>query len=192
MQFLSHHGYWILLPLMILEGPGVTMLAALLAAAGFFNVFVVFILSIIGDVVGDVLLYGAGWRWGMGFVRRVGRHIGITESLVLRMEKYFVRHGGKTIFVVKSTTGLCWATFTAAGIVKMPFKKFLLYSILGGLVWSGALVAVGYFYGYLWKEIEQYIKWAGWAIGGLAIATFIGANLYKKWKSQEIVPEQEI
>ena len=41
------------------------------------------------------------------------------------MEKYFEKHGGKTIFAVKSTTGFCWATFVAAGIAKMDFKKFV-------------------------------------------------------------------
>jgi len=56
--------------------------------------------------------------------------MGITPDLIGRMEKYFQKHGGKTIFAVKSTTGLCWTTFTAAGIVKMDFKKFMTYSFL--------------------------------------------------------------
>ena len=40
-------------------------------------------------MIGDVILYGLGYKYGMGFVRRVGKYIGITEKLVLRMEKYF-------------------------------------------------------------------------------------------------------
>lgn len=184
LQFLSTYGYWVIFPLMVIEGPGVTMLAAFLAATGIFSVPVVFILSLMGDVVGDVILYGIGYKWGMGFVRHIGKYIGITEKLVTTMKGYFDRHGGKTVFAVKSTTGLCWATFTAAGIVKMDFWKFVTYSILGGIIWSGTLVAVGYFYGYLWQEIAQYIKYAGWVIGGIAIATFVFMNLYKKRKSQ--------
>src|SRR4030042_2591629 len=175
--FLSHYGYFIMLSLMILEGPVATMIAATMAALGAFNVFVVLILSIAGDMIGDIILYGLGYKYGMGFVRRVGKHIGITESLVARMEKYFTRHGGKTIFAVKSTTGLCWATFTAAGIVKMDFKKFVLYSFLGGIVWSGFLVAMGYFYGYLWREIKQYIEWAGWIIFAVAIVSIAVINI---------------
>ena len=126
-EFLSRYGYWIMLPLMIIEGPVATLIAAMLASLGAFNAFVVLVLSIAGDIVGDVILYGLGHKYGMAFVRNVGKYIGITEPLVLRMEKYFERHGGKTIFAVKSTTGLCWATFTAAGIVRMDFKKFLKY-----------------------------------------------------------------
>lgn len=185
-EFLSHHGYWIIVPLMIIEGPVATIAAATLAALGAFNVWVVLILSIVSDIISDVGLYWIGKKWGMGFVRRIGKYVGITESLVLRMEKHFEKHGRKTIFAVKSTTGLCWATFIAAGIVRMDLKKFVYYSFLGGVVWSGFLVMMGYFYGYLWREIKQYIEWVGWAVSGVAIGSFVVITLYKNYKAKKI------
>ncbi len=186
-QFLRHYGYFVMLPLMIAEGPVVTIIAAMLASLGAFNVFIVLIFSILGDFIGDVILYGLGYRYGMGFVRRVGKYLGITEKLVLRMEKYFLAHGGKTIFAVKSTTGLCWATFVAAGIVKMDFKKFVKFSILGGIIWSGFLVAMGYFYGYLWRELKIYIGWAGWIIFAVAAISIIFINFYKMREAKELL-----
>ena len=189
-EFLRNYGYFAMLPLMVIEGPIVTIIAAMLASLGAFAWPIVLVFSIVGDILGDVVLYGLGHRYGMGFVRHVGKYIGITESLVLRMESYFLKHGGKTIFAVKSTTGLCWAAFTAAGIVKMDFKKFLKYSFLGGVVWSGFLVGMGYFYGYLWREIKQYISWIGWAIAAAAIISFVIITLYKKHKSSDLL-EQE-
>ncbi len=191
-DFLRIYGYWIILPLMILEGPVVTIIAAMLASLGAFNVFVVLLFSILGDIIGDAILYGLGYKFGMGFVRRAGKYVGITEKLVGRMEKYFEKHGGKTIFIVKSTTGLCWATFTAAGIVKMDFKKFLKNSFYGGIVWSGFLVAMGYFYGYLWREIHNYIDQIGWVIFSVAIASIIIITLYKNKKAKGILREDEI
>jgi membrane-associated protein len=193
-QFLSHFGYLIMLPLMVIEGPIVTIISSMLAKFGAFNVFAVFFLSVLGDMIGDVILYYLGYSLGNSFVKKIGKYLGITEKLVLRMEKYFKKHGGKTIFTVKSTTGLCWATFAAAGIVRMDFKKFLKYSFLGGLVWSGLLVLMGYFYGYMWVELKQYIKWAGWVVTVLALVTFIGVQIYKKKQSKEIaeeIPEQK-
>lgn len=185
-DFLSQWGYLVMLPLMIIEGPVITVISAMLASLGAFNVFVVLILSILGDIIGDVILYSAGYFWGMKFVQKIGRHVGITENLVLKMEKYFIRHGGKTIFAVKSTTGLCWATFTAAGIAKMNFKKFLKNSFLGGIVWSGFLVFMGYFYGYLWREIKQYISWIGYLVFALAALTFVAVAWYKKRQSKKL------
>ncbi|MEF3691726.1 MAG: DedA family protein [Candidatus Moraniibacteriota bacterium] len=187
LDFLSVWGYMIILPLMIIEGPVVTILSAMLAATGFLNPWIVLVISIVGDVLGDVILYQVGKKWGMRFVDRVGKYLGITKRLVLKMEKYFENHGGKTIFAVKSTTGLCWATWVAAGIAKMNFGKFVGYSILGGVIWSGFLVAMGYFYGYMWREIKQYIEWAGWLAMGLAVTTFVIITFYKKYKSKEIM-----
>jgi membrane protein DedA with SNARE-associated domain len=178
-----------MLPLMILEGPIVTVFSAAMSALGAFNVFAVFFLSIMGDMIGDVILYGLGYKFGMKFVKNVGKYVGITEDLVLRMEKYFACHGGKTIFVVKSTTGLCWATFTAAGIVKMNIKKFVKFSFLGGVIWSSFLVGAGYFYGYLWREIKQYIEWVGWIISTTAVISFIFINLYKNRKAKKLLAE---
>ncbi|MFA6048064.1 MAG: DedA family protein [Parcubacteria group bacterium] len=188
-QFLHHYGYAIMLPLMIIEGPIATLLAAIMASLGAFNVWIVLILSIAGDMIGDVLLYGLGYKYGLNFVRGFGRYMGITEKLVTRMEKYFTLHGGKTIFAVKSTTGLCWATFVAAGIVKMDFKKFVKNSFLGGVVWSGFLIFMGYFYGYLWREIHVYIKYIGWIIFVVAIITFVVITIYKNKKAKKLLEE---
>ena len=185
-EFLREYGYAIMLPLMIIEGPVATIIAATLASLGAFNAYVVLVFSIAGDVIGDIIWYSLGYKYGLGFVRRVGKYFGITETLVLRMEKYFTHHGGKTIFAVKSTTGLCWATFTAAGIAKMNFKKFIIYSIYGGLVWSGFLVAMGYFYGYLWREIKEYIDWVGWIVFGVGVITITLITLYKNRQARRM------
>jgi membrane protein DedA with SNARE-associated domain len=188
-QFLHQYGYWMMLPLMIVEGPIVTVIAAMLASLGAFNVFLVLILSIFGDIVGDVALYALGHKYGMSFVRRVGKYFGITEKLVIRMSEYFEKHGGKTVFIAKSTTGLSWATFTAAGVAKMNFGKFLKNSFYGGVVWSGFLVAMGYFYGYLWREIKIYIDWIGWAIFILVSASILAITFYKNYQAKKILKE---
>jgi membrane protein DedA with SNARE-associated domain len=188
-QFLHQYGYWMMVPLMILEGPVVTVIAAMLASLGAFNVFLVLLFSILGDIIGDVALYVLGYRFGMGFVRRIGKYMGITEKLVLQMQEYFKKHGGKTIFAVKSTTGLCWATFTAAGIAKMNFKKFLKNSFYGGIVWSGFLVAMGYFYGYLWRDIKQYIEWIGWIIFAVAAVSMAAITIHKNRQAKRMFKE---
>ena len=167
----------------------VTVIAAMLASLGAFNVFLVLLFSILGDIIGDVALYVLGYRFGMGFVRCIGKYMGITEKLVLQMQEYFKKHGGKTIFAVKSTTGLCWATFTAAGIAKMDFKKFLKNSFYGGIVWSGFLVAMGYFYGYLWRDIKQYIEWIGWIIFAVVAVSMITITLYKNRQAKRLLKD---
>ncbi len=185
--FLQHYGYWMLLPMMIIEGPITTVIAAMLSSLGMFNIGIVFAFSLAGDLIGDITFYVLGYKFGMGFVKHLGKYIGVTEKLVLRVKKYFSQHGGKTIFVVKTTVGLCWVTFITAGIVKMNFKKFLKYSFYGGLVWSSFLVALGYFYGYLWRRIGEYIEWIGWLVFALALISILAINAYKKYKTKQML-----
>ena len=184
-HFLSQYGYWVIFPLMYLEGPVVTIFAAILASVGILNVGLVWLMSVFGDLLADIMWYKIGQHWGLNFARKIGKYIGITEKRIIKMEKYFQKHGGKTVFLAKSTTGLCLITFIAAGIVKMPLKKFVWYSFLGGIVWSTILVSVGYFYGYMWKEISRSIDWIGWVIFLLALATFLLINLFKSRRAKK-------
>lgn len=185
-QYVSTYGYAVLLPLMIIEGPIVTVIGAFLASMGMLNVWVVLVLSIAGDMIGDIILYGMGYRWGMRFVTTVGKYIGITHLLIFRLEKFFATHGGKTIFLVKATTGLCWAAFVTAGIVKMPARRFVWFSFLGGIVWSSALVAMGYFFGYMYAQIEAYITYAGWVTLGIAIVVIAVLTIFKKRTTEDV------
>ncbi len=187
--YVSTYGYAILLPLMIIEGPIVTLIGAFLASIGMLNVWVVLVLSIAGDIIGDVVLYGMGYRWGMRFVTTVGKYIGMTHLLIFRLEKFFEQHGGKTIFMVKATTGLCWAAFVTAGVVKMPLWRFVWFSFLGGIAWNSALVVLGYFFGYMYVQIEKYITYAGWVAFGVAILIITIMSVFKKRTTAEVFEE---
>lgn len=171
--------------LMVIEGPIVTMAAAFLASLGFFEISLVFLVSVCGDIVGDVVWYGIGRKWGLAFVRGPGRYLGMDERMIERVDRLFSKHGGKVIFGVKSTTGLCLVAFVAAGIARMDVKKFLMFSFLGGLVWSAILVFLGYFFGALYEQIAQYITWAGWFVGVSALLVFIAIGRHKKKRGDE-------
>lgn len=186
-QFLSAYGYIIMIPLMMAIGPIVTIVASFMASWGVFNVWVVFLVSLIAGMIGDVILYCVGRKWGMQFVNRIGKYFGITEQLVLRMENAFLCHGGKIIIGVKSTTGLCWVTFVAAGIVKMSFWRFLFYTFIGGIIWSGGLTIAGYFFGYMYNQIADYISWAGWIVLTLAFLSGLLWFFGEKRRKQRIL-----
>jgi membrane protein DedA with SNARE-associated domain len=182
-------GYPLMLIFMIVEGPIITILAAFAASLGFFNVFLVLILSIIGDIIGDVILYIIGYFGGNKALKKAEQILKIKPAIVERMEQLFRIHGKKTIFAVKSTTGLCWITFIVAGTMQMKFKDFITASFLGGIAWSGFLVIMGYFFGYAFKEIGDYIKYAGMIIFFSAVIFYIIITLYKRHQSKNILQQ---
>lgn len=177
-EILSLFGYPIMFLAMVVEGPVVTVVSAFMASLGFFDIRIVAALSVTGDVVGDLIFYYLGRVWGMRFVRRFGRHIGITENRVEGMRSYFAKHGGKTIFTVKSTTGLCWVTFVTAGIAGMPIRKFITFSFLGGILWSGLLVFLGYGYGAYISHIERFMSRSGIIATALFLLAFAVLSRY--------------
>ena len=173
MRLLPYWGYPAMLLFMTVEGPIVTMIAAFLSSLGYFNVFAVFGLSVLGDVLGDMVLYSIGYFGGQRALLRAEKILKIKESIVEKIQEKFRTSGAKIIFYVKATTGLCYITFILAGTARMQLTKFVKYSILGGLVWSSFLVIVGYFFGYAAERISQYIKYAGIIIFAGAVLFFI-------------------
>ena len=187
LRILPYWGYPLMLFLMVIEGPIVTIVAAFLSTMGYFNVFAVFGLSVLGDVIGDVILYHIGYFGGSRILTRAEKFLKISQSTVEKLKQKFHENSGKIIFYVKSTTGLSYITFITAGTIKMRISKFVKFSILGGLIWSSFLVLVGYFFGYAADRIGDYIKYAGVIIFIAAVIFFIVFSLYKKKRAKEIL-----
>src|SRR4030042_1094231 len=180
MRLLPYWGYPTMLLLMIVEGPFATIASAFLASIGYFNVFIVFGLSVLGDVIGDIILYYIGYFGGSRILPKVERFLKISGATVEKLKNKFHQNSERLIFYVKSTTGLSYITFITAGAVRMNFWKFIKNSILGGLVWSSFIVILGYFFGYAAEQISQYITYAGIAIFAGAILALLAVSLYKK------------
>lgn len=187
LAYIKTIGYPAMLVLMIVEGPIATILAAFAASFGFFNVFIVLILSMLGDIIGDIILYIIGYTGGARVLVKAEKILKIKPETVAKLEKLFLLHGKKTIFAVKSTTGLCWITFIAAGTMRMKFQEFLFGSFFGGVVWSSFLVIMGYFFGYAFEKINDYIKYAGIIIFAAAVSFYVILTVYKKYQSRQIL-----
>ena len=159
--------------LMIIEGPVITLTAAFLSSIGIFNVYTVLVLSILGDIIGDVILYSIGYFGRNSTLTRARRFFRISDGFFNDLEKKFLENSRKIIFSVKSTTGLCGITFILAGAIRMKFSKFIFYSLLGGVIWSTFIVIIGYFFGYMAREIDQYFQYTGWVVFVLAVLLII-------------------
>lgn len=191
LAYIKTIGYPTMLLLMIIEGPIVSILGAFLAKLGFFNVYLVLLLSILGDLIGDVILYSIGFYGGERALAKAEKILKIKPAIVEKMRRLFQAHGKKTIFAVKSTTGLCWITFIAAGTFKMKFKDFVLTSFFGGIVWSTFLVIIGYFFGYAFGVINDYIRVAGLIIFAAAAGFYASIILYKRYRSRKILENEK-
>ena len=104
-------------------------------------------MRVVGDIVGDIMHYALGYYGRQRFVKRWGRFLGITLERVERLEKHFEKHSGKTLIIGKLSQGVGAVVLVAAGIARVPFRKFFLYTFIPTLPKSLIRLLIGYYSG---------------------------------------------
>ena len=170
-------GSWIYFALAILvavEGPFATLAGAVAASTGLLNPILVFIAASLGNLTADILWYSLGYfgkvEW---WLHHVGR-LGIKESSLARLQKDIYTHIHKVLFVAKMTLGLVVPTLIAAGLARVPFRRWFGVLFAAECIWTGGLVVTGYYFGYLVQRLETDLRWV--SIGGIVV--IIGLILY--------------
>jgi membrane protein DedA with SNARE-associated domain len=168
-SWLLAYRYAILFPLVIIEGPIVTILAGFLASLGQLNLFICYPLIVVGDVIGDVFMYLQG-RWGgKPVIERWGHHFGIKPEMIVRLEEHFKNRPGKTLVLGKISHFFGGPILIAAGMARMKFSKFLWFNVLGTLPKSLILLLVGFYFGQAYSKFDKFLTFAGWAAAALII-----------------------
>lgn len=179
-DFISQVSYNGIFILMLLESAlvpipsEITMpFSGFLASTGQFNFWLVVLAGTIGNLVGSWIAYFLGW-WGQGpVVRRVvqrwGRYFLMSEVELDRAEEHFRRFGEPIIFFSRILPVVRTFISLPAGISKMNFFKFTLYTFLGSLIWSYILTQFGYSLGENWGVLEKYFRQFEFLIMGFLI-----------------------
>jgi membrane protein DedA with SNARE-associated domain len=157
--------------------PGETLLlaAAAWAAARHHSIVLVIVFGFLGSTAGADLGYLLGFRGGRPFVERFGSLFRIRPEHIARSEMFFARHGDKAVLLARFILGLrTWGSMLA-GMSRMPFWRFQLFSALGGLAWATVIGIAGYLLGSNLGLLEAIIRDLG--IGGLAIVILIAIIL---------------
>ncbi len=165
LHLIGRYGYLVVFFGVMLEGagmplPGETVLlaAGALVHRGVLDFGDTVFFGILGAVVGNQIGYWVGRFGGRPFVLRWGRYAFITPERLGHAEAFFARHGGSAVFLSRFVVGLRVFGALVAGTSRMPWGKFALYNVLGGVVWAAAAVSLGYF---LWASISLVEHWVG-------------------------------
>jgi membrane protein DedA with SNARE-associated domain len=183
-SWLLHFKYLALFPLAVIEGPIITIITGLFASLGYLNFFLAYIIIVAGDLTGDTLHYLAGRFGGRSFIDRWGKYIGADKEQVKKLEGQFAKRGDQLLFIGKMLHGLGGAFLVAAGIIKMPFNKFLFSNMLATLVKSMLLLIIGFYFGQAFRLIDSYLEKIALISVGLAIFLFLIYFFYFRKKSK--------
>lgn len=156
-ELLHNYRYYILFPLVIVEGPIVTVIAGFLCNAGIFNVFIVFPIIVLGDLIGDSIYYALGYWGSSGWLQKLTIRLGLTQKRQQRITLYIANNSFKTILLSKLILGIGVSGLFLAGKSRLPYGRFIKICLLTSLLQCSFYLAVGWFFGTFYQTISRYL-----------------------------------
>lgn len=129
-----------------LPGDSLLFTVGAFAGTGALNAFVLFILLSIAAILGDTVNYWIGYHIGPKVFQ--GKWF-FKEEYLDKTKKFFHEHGKKTIILARFVPVIRTFAPFVAGIGKMNYATFLMYNVIGGIIWVGLFIWLGYFFGRL-------------------------------------------
>lgn len=182
-QWVLQHGYPLLFIVMLIEGPVITAAAAFAAALHYMNIWIVFGLSILANLIPDLVYYAMGY-WGREtFIEKYGHYLGITPEHVKKVEALAEAHSGKSLFIIKMVPFLATPGLILVGTTKMDIKKYALWSIAIIVPSSLLYLIIGYYFGAAYATIDHYLHLGGYLIAAALVIIVLLAYLQRKFFS---------
>jgi membrane protein DedA with SNARE-associated domain len=176
-QWVQDYGYWAIFLLMLAESAcipfpsEVTMLVGgWYAATGHLLFFWVGAAGVAGNLVGSWLAYWAGRRYGRELLDRYGRYVLIRSHDIDRAEVWWDRHGEAATFFSRLLPVIRTFISVPAGIARMNFWKFTLYTFLGCIPWTYALTYAGVIVKDNWHRVVDYFNLPSLLIAAALVA----------------------
>jgi membrane protein DedA with SNARE-associated domain len=130
--------------------------AGFLAYMGEMNIWLIVLVSSLANLTGSIIAYVIGKYLGRGFVARYGKYVLLNMEHLKLVEGWFEKYGSLTVFFSRMLPVVRTVNALPAGIGKMNFPKFCLYTFIGSIPWNLALVLVGYLLKENWSLLEKY------------------------------------
>lgn len=186
-NYFAWYGYFVVFFGVMLENagvpvPGETILlaAGFFAAQGHFHLWTVMAIAAFGAMLGDNAGYTIGHKIGRAALERYGRYVRLKPERIARMDKFFARHGNKTILIARFVAGLRVFAALFAGAARMRWRTFALYNLAGAVLWAVVITLLGFFFGQSWGLLQHWIGRAS-EIVGLAVLLVIVLALIWRW-----------
>jgi len=130
--------------------------AGYLIAQGQMNLWITLLAATIGTIIGSIISYAIGKYIGRTVVLKYGKYILLDEHDLDIAKNWFYKHGEKMIFVCRFIPVIRHVISLPAGTAQMHFRKFIIYTAIGGLMWNSILIYIGIQLEQNWNMLIQY------------------------------------
>ena len=139
-----------------LPGDSLLFTAGFLASQGYGNVVVVATVCFLAAVAGDSFGYAFGKKVGPKIFTRADGWF-FKKGYVKQIGAFYDAHGAKAIVIARFTPLIRTLAPIFAGVGAMPYQAFLFSNVIGGLLWAGGIVGLGYMLGSVIPEVDGYL-----------------------------------
>jgi membrane protein DedA with SNARE-associated domain len=185
-KWIESGGYFGVFALMLLEtvfppipSEVIMPLAGVVAARGHLSLPWVIVAGTAGAMVGNIIWYAAAKALGLDRFRplidRYGRWLTLDWAEIERAHRLFDKHGGSLVFVGRMLPTVRSLVSIPAGLLRMRFVPFVLWSTLGSAVWTAGLATAGWVLGTELDHVET-------VLGPLSIAVIVGLVGWYFWR----------
>lgn len=130
-----------------------------------------------GAILGDNIGYYIGRTGGRAFAERFGRYIFLKSAHLDWAERFFAKHGDKTVFFGRFISILrTWSAFLA-GVHQMRWRTFLIYNAAGGIAWAVIFGTLGYLAGGLFHDDFSQVERLARTVSWIGVAVIVSAAL---------------
>lgn len=138
--------------------PGDSLLftAGFLASQGFLDISILIAGCFIAAVLGDTIGFHIGKSLGPKIFTK-DNSIFFNKKHLERAQKFYDKHGGKTIILARFVPVIRAFAPVVAGAGKMNYKRFITFNLVGGVLWAIGVTSAGYYLGSLIPDVDKYL-----------------------------------
>jgi membrane-associated protein len=161
-----HYGYWAVGAALLIENAGipvpgetVLLMASFLAYSEHdLRLSWIIVVATLAATVGDNLGFALGYYGGRPLLTRYQAAFRIRDRTMARGESLFARYGAVTIFFARFVFGMRIIAGPMAGVLRMPWKKFVVFNFLGAGLWVTVISGAGYLFGQHWGRLVRVVQ----------------------------------
>ncbi len=174
----------------ILPGETALLAGGVLAAESVLDIKLMFVVAVGCAIAGDSVGYEVGKVLGPRLETSwVGRRVGDRRWEIA--QKFLDTHGGKAVFMGRGVALLRALVPGLAGMGGMRYRRFLGWNALGGLLWGGGCVLLGYFFAKSIRRVESYLSYGGITLFVVVVIGFVTAHIIGKRREARIAAQVE-
>jgi membrane protein DedA with SNARE-associated domain len=142
-------------------------------ARGHYSLIVATLVGVGGNLVGSWIAYGVGYFGRIELVERHGSKLHISPKHLATADRWFAQHGEITVLVTRMMPIVRTFISLPAGVARMPFWRFSLFTVIGCLPWVFALTLVGKEAGASWEDWKNRLSYLDYAFAALIVAAIV-------------------